>query len=59
MYAIGASAQNKDVVIELLNREANVNEATLTGLTPLLLATKKEHTELVKLLLARGAEIVA
>ena len=59
MYAIGASAQNKDVVIELLNREANVNEATLTGLTPLLLATKREHTELVKLLLTRGAEIVA
>ena len=59
MYAIGAMAQNKDVVAELLNWGANVNEATLTGLTPLLLATKKKHTQVVKLLLARGAEISA
>ena len=41
MYAIGTKAQNLDVVQELLNQDAKVNEFTLTGLTPLLLATKK------------------
>lgn len=51
MYAIGAVAQNLDVVNELLDRGADVNEPTLTGLTPLLLATRKEHTSIVKLLL--------
>ena len=44
MYAIGTKAQNFDVVNELLKRGANVNEHTLTGLTPLLEATKREHT---------------
>ena len=57
MYAIGAVAQNLDVVNELLDRGADVNEPTLTGLTPLLLATRKEHSGIVRLLLARGAHI--
>lgn len=43
MYAIGATAENLDVVNELLDKGADLNEPTLTGLTPLLLATKKEH----------------
>mmetsp|Transcript_6329 Transcript_6329/g.7510 ORF Transcript_6329/g.7510 Transcript_6329/m.7510 type:complete len:164 (-) Transcript_6329:4027-4518(-) len=59
MYAIGATAQNLDVVNELLDRGADVNEPTLMGLTPLLLATKKEHTSIVKHLLARGASVSA
>ena len=59
MYAIGAVAQNLDVVNELLDRGADVNEPTLTGLTPLLLATRKEHSGIVRLLLARGAHIAA
>lgn len=44
MYAIGTEAENTDVVELLLDRGADVNEPTLTGLTPLLLATKKGHT---------------
>ena len=43
MYAIGATAENLDVVNELLDKGADLNEPTLTGLTPILLATKKEH----------------
>ena len=39
IYAIDALAQNGDVVQELINRKANVNDQTLTGVTPLLLAT--------------------
>jgi len=59
MYAIGTVAQNLDVVNELLDRGADVNDSTLTGLTPLLLATRKEHSSIVKLLLTRGASINA
>jgi len=43
MYAIGTKAENKDVVKTLLESGADVNEHTLTGMTPLLLATKKGH----------------
>ena len=59
MYAINTNAQNEDVVQELLNRGADVNDQTLTGLTPLLLAVKKSHTRICKLLLSRGADIKA
>ena len=47
------------MVKELLDRGADVNDPTLTGQTPLLLAVKKEHTAIVKLLLGRGADIFA
>ena len=46
-HAIGTKAENYDVVKELLNRGADVNSQSLTGNTPLLLATKKEHTKIV------------
>jgi len=42
-----------------LNRGADVNDKTLTGMTPLLMATKKEHSAICKLLLSRGADITA
>lgn len=57
MYAIGTKAENIDVVKTLLEWGADVNEHTLTGMTPLLLAAKKGHTQIVKILLARGANI--
>ena len=50
-HAIGAKAQNYDVVKELIKRGANINSTSLTGMTPLLLATKNNHTRIVQLLL--------
>ena len=57
MYAIGAQAQNGDVIQELINRNANVNEQTMTGTTPLLLATQKGYASIVRKLLANGADL--
>lgn len=58
MYAIGTKAENNDVVKTLLESGADVNEHTLTGMTPLLLAVKKGHSQIVKLLLTRGANMM-
>ena len=57
MYAIRAKAQNLDVVRELLARNADVNEQTVTGLTALLLAAYKKHAGIIKMLLEYSADI--
>ena len=57
MYAIQAKAQNLDVVGELLQRNADVNAQTVTGLTALLLAAFKKHAGIITMLLKNGADI--
>lgn len=57
MYAVGSPAQNIDVVQELLDKGADVNVATLTGISPVLLAAEKGHSAIVQKLLIHDANI--
>ena len=41
----------------MLDRNADVNEQTVTGLTALLLAAFKKHASIIKILLEKGANI--
>ena len=50
-YAIDTKAQNVDVVRALINVGAKVNEQSLNDPTPLVLATKRDHADIVRLLL--------
>lgn len=43
---------------ELINRGADVNEASLRGDTPLLIAAMRGHSQIVKLLARSGADIM-
>ena len=53
---IFASQQGKlDVVAYLLDRGAGVNDVTTDGKTALLMACKNGHTEIVMILMAKGA----
>ena len=49
--------ENRDAVVELLNRGASPNIANLFGVTPLQAAAQSGHLEVVKLLVARGARV--
>lgn len=51
--------QNVKVAEALLDRGADVNEADRDGYTPLLWAANRQATKLVKLLIARGADVNA
>lgn len=57
MYAVGAPAQNQDVVEELLKRNADVNVQTVTGISPLLLAALSKHSQILYQLLKADARI--
>jgi ankyrin len=48
-----------DVVLKLLDLEADINARTWTGWTALLLATKAQQDAIVSILLARGADVEA
>ena len=51
---------DKTAVVEFLAKGADVNaKGTYSGWTPLILAAKKGHTELVKFLLSKGADVNA
>ena len=55
MYAVGSSAQNPDVVDELIKRKADVNVQTVMGVSPLLLAAQFKHAIILNQLLKAGA----
>ena len=57
MYAVGSSAQNSDVVEELLKRKADVNVQTVMGVSPLLLAAQFKHSQIIYQLLKADARI--
>lgn len=56
-YAIESSAQNVDVVQELINRKTDVNASSIYGISPLLLAAEKRHSRVIFMLLQNGADI--
>ena len=51
-----AEAGNKSMVRLLIQKQANVNAIAIQGWTPLDLAHKKEHVEVVQLLRENGAK---
>jgi ankyrin repeat protein len=46
-----------DEVLRLLNKGADINTATLDGITPLMYAIQNQDTNLVKILVLNGADI--
>lgn len=47
---------NVDAVLNLINAGTNINQKS-AGMTPLMYAARQNKTEIVKLLLARGAKL--
>lgn len=57
MYAIDANAENSDVVMQLINKGADVNLASMDGWSPLLKATSKSYYEIMSKLIDRNANL--
>jgi ankyrin repeat protein len=56
-YAIDNTAQNIDVVQELVNQNADVNAQSINGIFPLLFAAEKKHDRVISILLKHGAHL--
>lgn len=57
-YAIDREEENLDVVNLLLEKGANINETTINeGLSPLMMAVKRGHSNIVRQLIEKGAKI--
>jgi ankyrin repeat protein len=50
-------SDNKEQILELLRKGANINTKTTDGVTPLMYATQNNSWELVKILIYNGADI--
>lgn len=57
MYAIDANAENSDVVMQLINKGADVNLPSMDGWSPLLKATSKSYHEIMSKLIDRNANL--
>jgi ankyrin repeat protein len=57
MYAIEATAQNPDVVMQLIKKGADVNVSSIDGWSPLLKATQKQYHEILSKLVDKGASM--
>lgn len=59
MERFDKSEKYLDIAIELINNGANVNQASSSNETPLIIASERDNLELVKLLIANGANVNA
>eukprot|EP00347_Sterkiella_histriomuscorum_P020274 403338429 len=57
LYAIEANAQNSDVVMQLIKKQADVNVASIDGWSPLLKATQKQYHEILIKLIEKGSNL--
>ncbi|KAI0537740.1 hypothetical protein GGR58DRAFT_470608 [Xylaria digitata] len=56
---LAAEQGQKDIVCPPIDREANINASNNRGNTALLLATRYQHREMVRVLIALGADVEA
>mmetsp|Transcript_97900 Transcript_97900/g.134624 ORF Transcript_97900/g.134624 Transcript_97900/m.134624 type:complete len:107 (+) Transcript_97900:489-809(+) len=57
-YAIDSKSQNVDVALALIRKGADVNAQAIDGKVPLLVATQKKYSDIVKLLLKESADVM-